>query len=1166
MENPDEKAECCHVCWDGESYEDNPILFCETCDVAVHKGCYGIVRIPTGDWNCKACVFKKKNPSKRAPQCCLCPTPGGALKPTGNGKWCHLFCSQWMPETFIDDIKTMEPVMGIGDIDKERNALTCSVCKKRGCGPCIQCVFGHCAVAYHPICAFNAGDHTMQIKTRIGEEGCQYLSYCVKHSKVIGASASGKKREEDSVEEDGDDGETSERETEITDSDVDISESVSMSKKRGRGRPTKAELEARKRASVGTPVATGRSTRGKPSPPLEFSRTFTKVTERDQALEDAEHDEEGAEKENANAAGIASIDAMERAKEREREREKQLHEVADAEIKSLLMNDVTLSKRTIAEVAKSAGVVGGTRVLEAWIASDAKESATEHQPVVQAIRAWLRKESLQAMSPKKPIADGGEDGQSNGAVLMDVEEGAGAVGLGRSALMGVTKEGEEGVKAEDDPAMALVGHPDGPEHDPPVDIQHLSEHTIQVLAMPPPGMPEEPESARQDDDTSKTEKKPGPGRPPKCPVCVVHKKGICGTVSAPLKCHCRNKQAAAQVTPDSPSATWEEGEEPDSMEEELAKLDRATDLLGLAPDDEVVGELLQAQAALARTLWITRTLAAKALTNAKAAAADEAADRQEKIEWVEETEKYEERWRGGRWREEYLRKRGLPSADLQGAFGAMSGTISPGGTTQLSPGGTRHQLAELVDPLVETGAMEDALCAVCGGGDSEEPNEIIFCERCEVAVHQDCYGVDEVPEDDWLCWPCHVAEENEKARGMPPSRPPRWLREAGDGSLYDPRPACVLCPVKRGALRAVIEPAPPPKHSAPRSAAAIVSAAAAPATPSKDGGYGDSTLVDGPAAAGGDAEPTRQTAVNIEARTESGAADEENCNKILPNSPAAVRRAALVGYDVHPGKDPHTVCPPVGAPVKKESDEGAVRWAHVVCAQCVPGIDFASAPEPGVASAVVRGLDRVPRSAFEADCIVCRRSEGAVVQCTAPGCTLNFHPLCARRNGWLLSEAEFQNSKRHAFCGRHSMAERRRLEAGGDPRAVGGGGRGRGRPPLSGRGGRGGRGPKAGGSKRRPPPTRDEMELLKRSRYGLEKLRILCERVLRREKLKRSELELQTELWSMQMAGLDDGGGATTEISPPPSPSRLRAWMTPRMADSLNATLPLGYAYQPESP
>jgi bromodomain and PHD finger-containing protein 1 len=60
-------------------------------------------------------------------------------------------------------------------------------------------------------------------------------------------------------------------------------------------------------------------------------------------------------------------------------------------------------------------------------------------------------------------------------------------------------------------------------------------------------------------------------------------------------------------------------------------------------------------------------------------------------------------------------------------------------------------------PLVETGDEADALCAVCGGGESEEPNEIVFCERCEVAVHQDCYGVEDVPEGDWLCWPCHAA-------------------------------------------------------------------------------------------------------------------------------------------------------------------------------------------------------------------------------------------------------------------------------------------------------------------------------------------------------------------------------------------------------------------------
>jgi hypothetical protein len=31
---------------------------------------------------------------------------------------------------------------------------------------------------------------------------------------------------------------------------------------------------------------------------------------------------------------------------------------------------------------------------------------------------------------------------------------------------------------------------------------------------------------------------------------------------------------------------------------------------------------------------------------------------------------------------------------------------------------------------------DDALCAVCGEGHSEAPNQILFCERCDVPVHQ----------------------------------------------------------------------------------------------------------------------------------------------------------------------------------------------------------------------------------------------------------------------------------------------------------------------------------------------------------------------------------------------------------------------------------------------
>ena len=90
------------------------------------------------------------------------------------------------------------------------------------------------------------------------------------------------------------------------------------------------------------------------------------------------------------------------------------------------------------------------------------------------------------------------------------------------------------------------------------------------------------------------------------------------------------------------------------------------------------------------------------------------------------------------------------------------------------------------------------------------------------------------------------------------------------------------------------------------------------------------------------------------------------------------------------------------------------------------------------------------------------------------------------------------------------------------------------------------------------------MELLKRARFGLEKLRLLCERVLRREKQKRRETELQTELWTMQMAGLDDGAGADTPRSPPPSPGKRRVYFTAGMVAAANATLPPGFVYERE--
>lgn len=84
----------------------------------------------------------------------------------------------------------------------------------------------------------------------------------------------------------------------------------------------------------------------------------------------------------------------------------------------------------------------------------------------------------------------------------------------------------------------------------------------------------------------------------------------------------------------------------------------------------------------------------------------------------------------------------------------------------------------IVEPDEEV--EEEEVCAICENGDSEAPNEIMFCDSCDLAVHQECYNVTTIPEGEWLCSDCLPDEPAEYAADVQETVP-----EIADESIFD---------------------------------------------------------------------------------------------------------------------------------------------------------------------------------------------------------------------------------------------------------------------------------------------------------------------------------------------------------------------------------------------
>ncbi len=194
----------CVICGDGEVTPDNQMVFCESCDVAVHQICYGIEKVPEGDYYCYACTRLQRetvdhgadtvgSTQPRGVCCELCPLKTGAFIETATkadidtapfGKWIHVVCAKWQGLRFERSPDVIEDVTDL-KVRFRQYGIKCSLCNGER-GAMIKCRHEECKMWVHVTCARAVGNCVVvHGENALGDiETNPWTLLCPKHSQI----------------------------------------------------------------------------------------------------------------------------------------------------------------------------------------------------------------------------------------------------------------------------------------------------------------------------------------------------------------------------------------------------------------------------------------------------------------------------------------------------------------------------------------------------------------------------------------------------------------------------------------------------------------------------------------------------------------------------------------------------------------------------------------------------------------------------------------------------------------------------------------------------------------------------------------------------------------------------------------------------------------------